>query len=200
MNSMSEHNFNPPDWSYNPSAWPERLPIIVLSVVGFIIAAYLAAFQFEIISTAWDPFFGNGTELILTSSISEAFPIPDAALGALGYLTDAVTGSIGGRKRWRTMPWIVILFGLAVGPLGAVSIVLVMLQPVVVGEWCTLCLTTAAISVVMIGPALDETLASLQYLKRISLDNQRSLWKAFWGFDSRPITNVPSLHASEEGT
>jgi len=197
---MSEHNFNPPDWSYNPSAWPERLPIIVLSVVGFIIAAYLAAFQFEIISTAWDPFFGDGTELILTSSISEASPIPDAALGALGYLTDAVTGSIGGRKRWRTMPWIVILFGLAVGPLGAVSIVLVMLQPVVVGEWCTLCLTTAAISVVMIGPALDETLASLQYLKRISLDNQRSLWKAFWGFDSRPVTNVPSLHASEGGT
>lgn len=32
-----------------------------------------------------------------------------------GYLLDAVAGIIGGPRRWRSMPWIVILFGLAVG-------------------------------------------------------------------------------------
>jgi len=32
----------------------------------------------------------------------------------------------------------------------------------------------------MIGPAMDELLASLQYLKR-EHDHGRSVWHAFWG-------------------
>lgn len=107
-------------------------------------------------------------------------PIPDAALGAFGYLLDAVTGVIGGRQRWRTMPWIVVIFGLAVGPLGLVSVMLVIFQPVLFDAWCTLCLASAVISLVMIGPAMDEFLASLQYLKRQHAHG-RSLWHAFWG-------------------
>jgi hypothetical protein len=94
--------------------------------------------------------------------------VPDAALGPASYLLDAVTGAIGGTRRWRTMPWIVILFGLAVGPLGIVSVTLVILQPVLFDSWCTLCLCSAVISVVMIGPAMDEFLASLQYVRRES--------------------------------
>jgi hypothetical protein len=35
----------------------------------------------------------------------------------------------------------------------------------------------------MIGPAMDEVLASLQYLKRVKKSNV-SLWKAFWGYKS----------------
>jgi hypothetical protein len=74
----------------------------------------------------------------------------------------------------------VILFGLAVGPLGAISILLVISQPVLLDAWCTLCLASAVVSVVMIGPAMDEMLASLQYVKR-ERDRGRSLWDAFWG-------------------
>lgn len=81
----------PPGWSYDPSSWRERIPIIILALVGF---------------------------------------------------------------------------GIAVGPLGAVSITLVMIQPLLVHGWCTLCLTSALISVLMIGPAMDELLTSLQFLKR----------------------------------
>jgi hypothetical protein len=124
--------------------------------------------------------FGEGSRVILTSSVSRLLPVPDAALGAFGYLLDAVAGLIGGRQRWRTMPWIVVVFGLAVGPLGAVSIVLVILQPVLFDAWCTLCLTSAVISLLMIGPAMDEFLASLQYLKRQHVEG-RSVWRAFWG-------------------
>lgn len=80
------------------------------------------------------------------------------------------------------MPWIVILFGFAVGPLGAVSILLVILQPVLFDSFCTLCLVTALISVVMIGPALDESLASLQHLRRRKGEGA-SLWRTFWGLD-----------------
>lgn len=144
------------------------------------IASYLGLFQIGVVHHVWEPFFGDGSCVVLSSKLSRVLPIPDAWLGALGYLLDAVTGLIGGRERWRTMPWIVILFGIAVGPLGLVSIALVMAQPLVVGAWCTLCLVTAFISVLMIGPAMDEVLASLQYLRRIH-DRGRSPWRAFWG-------------------
>jgi uncharacterized membrane protein len=107
--------------------------------------------------------------------------VPDAALGAFSYVLDAVGGIVGSQKRWRTMPWIVILFGLAVGPLGFVSVMLVVFQPVLFDAWCTLCLASAVVSVVMIGPAMDEVLASLQYLGK-ARNSDVSLWKAFWGY------------------
>ena len=178
---MSKNEGIPPGWSYNPAAWGQRLPIVGLAMIGFGIATYMALFQLKILDTVWEPFFGNDSRKILTSSVSQLLPIPDAALGAIGYLADAVTGAVGGTRRWRTMPWIVIMFGLAVGPLGFISILLVILQPVLFDAWCTLCLCSAAISVIMIGPAMDEFMASMQYMKRVK-DANVSLWKAFWGY------------------
>jgi uncharacterized membrane protein len=170
----------PPGWDANPSSWTQRAPIIVLALIGFAVAAYLALYQWGVLASVWEPFFGDGSRVILNSSISHLLPIPDAALGAFGYLLDAVTGVIGSRRRWRTMPWIVIIFGLAVGPLGVISILLVIFQPVLFDAWCTLCLASALISVLMIGPAADEVLASLQHLKRVKMEGN-SLWRAFWG-------------------
>ncbi len=169
----------PPGWSYNPSTWSERLPLIGLAVLGFAVAGYLARVQLGSIARAWEPFFGRGSETILHSGVSRLLPVPDAALGAAGYLLDAVSGAVGGRERWRTMPWIVVVFGIAVGPLGAVSLLLVILQPVLFHAWCTLCLSSALISVLMIGPAMDELLASLQVLARERRAG-RSVWRAFW--------------------
>ena len=170
----------PPGWEYNPATWAQRLPIVGLAVLGGAIATYLALYQYRVFPTVWEPFFGDDSEVILNSKTSRILPISDAALGALGYLADAVAGVIGGVRRWRTMPWIVVLFGLAVGPLGSISILLVILQPVLYSSWCTLCLTTALISVLMIGPAMDEVLASLQHLKRVHAEGD-SVWRAFWG-------------------
>ena len=170
----------PPGWDYNPSAWPERTWLIIIALIGFLIALYLGLYQLKIFPTVWEPFFGNGSEAVLDSYISKAFPVPDALLGAFGYVLDVVTGIIGKTDRWKSKPWIVILFGIAVGPLGLVSVVLVIFQPVLVGAWCTLCIVTAVISVVMIGPAVDELLASLQYLQRVK-KRGGSVWKAFWG-------------------
>jgi len=188
---LAADSATPPGWDDNPSAWRQRLPIIGLALLGTAIAGYLAAFQLGLIGTVWEPFFGDGSRVILESGISRALPIPDAALGMLGYLADAVSGAIGGRRRWRTMPWIVILFGIAVGPLGAVSLVLVMLQPIALNAWCTLCLTSAAISVLMVGPAADEVLASLQHVRREAAEG-RSAWRVFLGLGenehARPVT------------
>ena len=170
----------PPGWDYNPSTWPQRLPLVAIASLGVVIAAYLSLYQFKLIHTVWDPFFGNQTEKILTSPVSKLFPVPDALLGAFGYIVDAVSGVIGGTERWKTKPWIVIVFGVAVGPLGLVSILLVISQPVLFNAWCTLCLCSAVISVVMISPAMDEMLASLQFLQRVKRSGN-SVWKAFWG-------------------
>lgn len=177
----------PPGWSVNPSTWSQRLPIIVLAGVGGVAATWLALYQQEIVDTVWEPFFGDGTtDIVRDSSFSQAFerfPIGDAALGALGYLADAITGAIGGTKRWRTMPWIVIIFGAFVGPFGAISVMLTIFQPVLYDNFCTLCLVSGVVSLAMIGPGLDEVLASLQHLRREHRDGA-SLWRSFWGLGS----------------
>ena len=170
----------PPGWDYNPSEWSERIPIVVLALVGTAVASYLGAFQLDLVDSVWEPFFGDGTETVLTSETSNVLPIPDGVLGALSYVADAITGIVFGVRRWRTAPWIVVIFGLAVGPLGAVSILLVILQPVLYDSFCTLCLASAVISMAMIGPAMDEILASSQYLKRVHTRGG-SVWRAFWG-------------------
>lgn len=184
----------PPGWAYNPSAWSQRLPIIVLAVLGFGVATYLTLYQVDLIGDVWEPFFGDGSRTILDSRASRVLPVPDALLGALGYLADAVTGAIGGKDRWRRMPWLVVVFGLAVGPLGAVSILLVVLQPVMFSAWCTLCLASAVISVLMIGPATDELLASLQHLRAEQREG-RSFWRAFWGLGAPPDRGVEGARA-----
>jgi hypothetical protein len=79
------------------------------------------------------------------------------------------------------MPWMVILFGVAVGPLGVVSIMLVVFQPVLFDAWCTLCLASALVSLAMIGPAMDEVLASMQYMLRELRRGERNAWRTFWG-------------------
>jgi uncharacterized membrane protein len=171
----------PSGWTYNPSTWRERIPLVVVATIGLLIALYLSAYQLRMLDTVWDPFFGSASsESILDSPISTILPVPDALLGAFGYLLDAVTGVIGSTRRWKTMPWMVILFGFAVGPLGITSLFLVIAQPVFFDAWCTLCLTSALISTVMIGPAMDEVLASLQYMQRVKRSGY-STWKAFWG-------------------
>ncbi|MBA3856505.1 MAG: dTDP-glucose 4,6-dehydratase [Cyanobacteria bacterium PR.3.49] len=156
----------PPGWDYNPSAWWQRVPLVALALVGYFIARYLACCQLGYTSPPWDPVFHDGTEKILNSEVSKAFLISDAGLGAVSYLIDTLAGVIGGKSRWQTMPWMVVLFGLLVVPPGVVSIVLIILQPVAVGSWCFLCLIAAVNMLLMVPLALDEVIATGQYLIR----------------------------------
>jgi hypothetical protein len=169
----------PPGWSYNPSDWFQRGPIIAMAFVGFFLSRYLAAYQLGHISYPWDPFFGDGTRRVLDSDVSKAWPISDAGLGAVSYMLEALSGFMGGRNRWRTMPWMVLMFGVLVIPLGIVSIVLVMLQPIAVGAWCALCLITAAAMLIMISPAADEVVAMGQFLAGARREG-KPFWHTFW--------------------
>lgn len=77
------------------------------------------------------------------------------------------------------MPWMVLFFGILVVPLGLVSITLVILQPVAVGAWCTLCLLTATAMLLMIPLTVDEVVAMLQFMVRAVRDGQ-PFWRTFW--------------------
>jgi hypothetical protein len=173
----------PPGWSYNPSSWLQRIPIITLGLVGFFISRYLAGYQLGYNAAAWDPVFGDGTQRVLESEISRAFPVSDAGLGAATYLLEVLIGSLGGSRRWRTMPWTVALFGVIVVPLGVTSLVLVILQPIGVGAWCTLCLVAAFAMLIMVPLAVDEVVAMGQFLARCRREG-KSLWRVFWFGDT----------------
>jgi nucleoside-diphosphate-sugar epimerase/uncharacterized membrane protein len=177
----------PPGWDLSPSSWSQRAPIIALAFVGLAISRALAAYQLGHVDAVWDPLFGsdvpgrNGTEAIITSDLSEAWPLPDAGVGAVVYLLEIVIGLTGAANRWRTMPWLVLAFGALIVPLGAVSIGFIIIQPILLGTWCTLCLIAAAAMLAQIPFALNELLATLQFLARRRRAGQSLLLTLFRG-------------------
>jgi hypothetical protein len=163
----------PHGWTYNPSAWTQRLPVVVLALVGLYVSRYLAGYQLGHIDHVWEPFFRgapdnprNGMEEIITSAVAKAWPISDGGLGGITYALEILTGIIGLKARWRTMPWLVILFGIMIVPLSVTSITFVIIQPIVIGTWGTLALIGAAAMFVQIPYAVDELIASFQFLRR----------------------------------
>lgn len=169
----------PRGWSYNPSSWPQRAPIILLALIGFFLSRQMAAYQLGYSEIIWEPFFTPGTQAVLTSDVSRSFPISDAGLGAVAYMIEALMGFMGDKRRWRTMPWMVAFFGILVVPLGIVSIGLIILQPVSVGEWCTPCLIAATAMLIMIALTLDEVVATIAFLVQ-SVREGQPFWRTFW--------------------
>lgn len=187
----------PPGWTYNPSSWPQRWIMIATGFLGLLASRYLAMYQLGYVDSVWDPFFGAGSQRVLDSDMSHSLPISDAGLGTLAYTFEFLMGFMGSPTRWRTMPWMVTLFGILVIPLGLVHITLVISQPVVVGSWCTFCLVAAAIMLPMIPLEVDEVVAMGQHLVRAKRSGA-SLWQAFWRGgpvedDARPDHRTPEL-------
>ncbi|MCO6432136.1 MAG: vitamin K epoxide reductase family protein [Deltaproteobacteria bacterium] len=169
----------PPGWSYNPSSWAQRWILIVAGFAGWLVSRYLAAFQLGYLDSVYDPLFAGGTRRVLTSDMSRSWPISDAALGTLAYTFEFLMGFMGSPARWRTMPWMVAIFGFLVIPLGLVHIVLVISQPLVVGEWCTMCILAAALMLPMIPLEADEVVAMGQHVWQCKKRGE-SAWKVFW--------------------
>jgi hypothetical protein len=188
---MMDRSTVPPGWTYSPSSWLQRLPIIALAFFGFLIARYLAAYQLGQIGAVWEPFFSggagkNGTEYIITSDVSRAWPIADAGLGATSYLIEALMGAMGSAARWRMMPWMVTFFFILVVPLGGVSIFFIIIQPIIIGTYCTLCLIAALAMLIMIPLTLDEVVAMGQYMLR-SVHAGRPFWSTFFRGGTDPL-------------
>lgn len=189
-------------FSYNPSAWSQRIPIAILALLGFMTAVILGLYQWKLIDGIWDPFFSgpgglNGSEYVVTSDTSKRmeswFHLPDAIFGAVAYLGDALFGIAGSQRRWQYRPWLVIVFGIDVIPLGIVGVILVAAQGLIVGHWCTLCLISAAISLILVYMAYDEVWASLVYLHRVRKRAggwNRTFWQAFWGIPNQVAYDI----------
>lgn len=192
-----EMSAEPRPWKHNPSSWAQRGSIAALASVAAAIAVYMSLYQWRIIDSVWDPVFGEGSERVLDSDVSHAMRrwmlIPDAALGAFGYGGDVIFALAGSARRWQYRPWLVMVFGLDVIPLGIVSAILVFMQGAVVGSWCFLCLVTAVIALILVVMAFDEVYSSFLYLLRVWRRSRdpRLLWDTFWG--------RPSVIAHEEG-
>ncbi len=205
--SMMDPSDLPLGWTYSPSTYLQRLPIVALGLVGLLVSRVLTAYQLGHIDGVWEPFFAgfggdNGTEFIITSDVSKAWPVADAGLGAVTYMFEVLMGVMGDRRRWRTMPWMVAAFGIVVVPLGVVSITFIIIQPIVIGTWCTLCLLAALAMLIMIPFTLDELVAMGQYLVQ-SHRRGESLLRVFFmggaspgsGQDKQPGFEAP-LRAS----
>ena len=195
----------PPGWSYNPSGWAQRLPIIVLALLGLYVSRYLAGYQLGHIPELWDPFFAgsptdprNGTEEIVTSWISTSLPVSDAALGGYTYLLEILTGLVGSRRRWRTAPWLVLMFGLMIVPLGITTILFIVIQPIVLGTWSTLALVGGAAVLIQIPYSLDELLATGQFLRRRVRAGQPGLRVLFLGDTDELPAAADTLKAIED--
>ncbi|MHB1233999.1 MAG: SPW repeat domain-containing protein [Burkholderiales bacterium] len=182
----------PPGWAYTPSSWLQRMPIGVLALIGFLIARVLGAYQLGHIDTVWEPFFAgsgnmkgvmNGTETIITSDVSKAWPIADGALGAIVYTLELAMTWMAGKDRWRTMPWMVLGLAILILPLGVVSIYFIIIQPIVIGTWCTLCLVAALAMAVMIPYSLNEFVAMGQFLAWARRQG-KPFWRTFWTGDA----------------
>jgi uncharacterized membrane protein len=179
---LDDLDAHPPPFRRNPSAWSQRIPICILAGVAFLISTYMALYQWRLIDSVWDPIWGDQTMRVLDSGTSEKmrrwFGVPDAAFGAIAYLGDLIFGLAGSTRRWQYRPWMVLIFGIDVIPLGIVSAVLVFLQATVVGSWCFLCIVTAIISLILVVLAYDEVWASLVYLWRVR--KRTRSWRQVW--------------------
>jgi uncharacterized membrane protein len=140
----------PAGYAHNPSAWRERLLLAAIAAAGALISAYLACYQLKLIDTVADPIFGSSSShAVLFSSFSKSLPVPDALLGTLNYLAEIVLDLIGGEDRWRTRPVVVLAFGALLAAGALVSIGLILMQAFVVGHFCTLCLLSAGLSILL---------------------------------------------------
>ena len=182
----------PPGWSYNPSAWTQRMPLMALAFLGFVMARCLAAFQLGYLSELADPFFGSSAEGALISGWSRVLPVSDAGIAAVTFALIALGGGIGGSARWRTSPWAVVALALLVVLLAAGLVTLTIAQPMVTGAWSTLNLLSAAAPVAIAPLVVDELIASAQHLDASHQrgDREGSSWRFFWkGGDAEDCAN-----------
>jgi uncharacterized membrane protein len=138
-----------------------RPVVVVLALVGCAVATVLTLFQVGVLDSVWEPFFGDGSRRVLTSALSRALPVPDAALGAVAYLAEAVLTALGRPDR----PRVVLASAVVAAGLGLAALGLLAAQAFLVGAFCTLCLVSAALSLTIAGLVLPEARPAVQRVR-----------------------------------
>ena len=138
-----------------------RPVVVVLALVGCGVATVLTLFQVGVLDSVWEPFFGDGSRRVLTSALSRALPVPDAALGAVAYLAEAVLTALGRPDR----PKVVLAAAVVAAGLGLAALGLIAAQVFLVGAFCTLCLVSAALSLTIAGLVLPEVRPAVERIR-----------------------------------
>lgn len=129
----------------------------LLSVAGVLVAGYLAACQWGRFATVWDPIFGSAaSERVLHSWVSRRLPIPDAALGLVGYCCELIlsVALLFAEGQGRLHVWLLALYRVVAAGMAAGGLFLLFVQAISVKSFCTLCLLSAMISWVLAALAL----------------------------------------------
>jgi uncharacterized membrane protein len=126
-----------------------------LAAAGCVVATYLALYQTGVVTTVWEPFFGDGSRLILHSSLARALPVPDAAIGAVAYLAEFLCATVRWDGRAGNV-WVDRIYYVLVVAFAIASALLVALQWGYFHAWCTLCLTSALLSLIITGVVFSE--------------------------------------------
>ena len=138
-----------------------RPVVVVLALIGCAVATALALFEVGVLDSVWEPFFGDGSRRVLTSALSRALPVPDAALGAVAYLAEAVLTALGRPDR----PKVVLAAAVVAAGLGLAALGLVAAQVFLVGAFCTLCLGSAALSLIIAALVLPEVRPAVERMR-----------------------------------
>jgi hypothetical protein len=123
--------------------------MLPLAGVGLLVAGYLTLVQLDVLAHAWDPLFGTpSTQRVLELT----HPVPDAAAGVIAYATEIVLLLT---RRGRLVLGVVLAAG------AITSIALIVIQPIIVGAWCALCLASATLSLGLLLLGHRETIDAL---------------------------------------
>jgi Vitamin K epoxide reductase family len=186
----------PPGWDENPTSLGRRALLGALALAGFAVALYLTLYQFDLYDSVWDPAFDSPAVLHLTD------PVPDALAGVAAYGSELLLLALGGRDRWRSLPWACLALAAVLATGAVVSIALIVIQPTVAGAWCLLCLVSAVLSLVLFALGFGEGRAAWQHVQRARRHGV-SLGDAVWGraaWVSTPVAGQlpgnPPAHAA----
>jgi len=142
--------------------------VALLAGAGLLIAGYLSLFELGVTNGVWDPVFGNGSREVLSSTLATSLPVPDALLGVLAYLAEAVLALAGGAERWRVQPRLVLAYGGLSTGLGCAAIGLAAVQAFAIHAWCLLCLGSALVSLTAFSLAAPELMATIRRLRGVT--------------------------------
>ena len=131
-----------------------RRTIAVLSALGLADALYMLAYHEGWIDSLVCPFFGDGCERVGRSKHARHFGVPNAAVGALGYVVMGALALWPRRSAWHRLrgPALAVTASAAV----VASAVLTWEQGAKVRAWCFWCLTSAALNAAILPLSLVE--------------------------------------------
>jgi hypothetical protein len=160
---MSREPNAPPGWSVNPSAAPQRAPVVVLATVGLVLSVlHVAAVR------GWNERLREPFPRIDAGGWLHAPPHPPLPeLGLVGFALLLATMVIGPRDRWRSHPALTIASAIAALAVAGSALVRWSLQyaQTAATTSTTFSLLTA-IAIACVPLALDELYAAATWERR----------------------------------